>query len=149
MNEPIPAPNLPDWARAHLLRYLETDGAEGHMWRRPGVDKAVPTLVLTTTGRKSGQRYLNPLIYGLTNGSHVIVASKGGSPEHPGWYLNLVADPVVEVQVPGRKFKARARISTGAERAALWKQMAELFPNYTDYQQKAAREIPVVVLDPI
>ena len=148
MNEPIPAPNLQSWQLEHLQRYLASNGADGHLWQRPGVARAVPTLVLTTTGRKSGKRYLNPLIYGRAAAGYVVVASKGGSPLHPAWYLNLTADPVVGVQVLERKFTALARTAAGDERAALWKQMAELFPNYTDYQQKAGREIPVVVLDP-
>ena len=151
MNQPKPAPNMQPWQHEHLKRYLETNGADGHLWQpqsRPG-GQPVPTLILTTTGRRTGERYLNPLIYGRSNGGgYVVIASKGGSPTHPAWYLNLAANPDVEVQAMDRKFKARARTASGAERAALWKQMAAIFPRYEDYKQAAGREIPVVVLDP-
>jgi deazaflavin-dependent oxidoreductase (nitroreductase family) len=139
---------LPDWMRDHVRRYRETDGADGHMWTPPGGGKPVPTLLLTATGRKSKKRQVLPLIYGNTGKGYAIVASKGGAPSHPAWYLNLVADPDVEVQVGSKKFAARARTASGAERAALWKQMAALFAPYDDYQRRTKREIPVVVLEP-
>lgn len=151
MNDSKPAPNLGDWQRAHLQRYLATDGADGHLWQspRPGVPGPVPTLLLTTKGRKSGLPFILPLIYGKSGGSYVVVASKGGAPEHPGWYLNLSATLEVDVQVLAKRFRAKARTATGAERESLWKQMATQFPPYNEYQQKAGREIPVVVLDPV
>jgi proline iminopeptidase len=126
----------------HVRRYEETDGAEGHDWQ-PGV----PTLVLTTTGRKTGQERKFALIYQEVDGNHVIVASKGGAANHPGWYLNLIDEPQVTVQVKADKYAARARTAEGAERAELWKQMAEVWPDYNNYQQKTDREIPVVVLE--
>jgi deazaflavin-dependent oxidoreductase (nitroreductase family) len=147
MSHPDIPSALPDFIRDHLRRYLETDGADGHWWTPPG-GKAVPTLLLTTTGRKSKQRQILPLIYGKTGNGYVIVASKGGAPAHPAWYLNLRANPEVKVQVAAEKFDARARTASGAERAALWKQMAEVFPPYDDYQRRTQREIPVVVLEP-
>jgi deazaflavin-dependent oxidoreductase (nitroreductase family) len=110
---------------------------------------AVPTLLLTTTGRRSGEKFVFPLIYGTTGDSYVVIASKGGAPEHPGWYRNLVADPLVDVQVASNRFRATARTATGDERTKLWNQMAALFAPYTDYQKVAGREIPVVVLDPL
>jgi proline iminopeptidase len=119
------------------------------MWTPPWGGSPVPTLLLTTTGRKSKQRQVLPLIYGKTDKGYAIVASKGGAPSHPAWYLNLSADPDVEVQVGSEKFAATARTVSGAERAALWKQMAALFPPYDEYQRKTRREIPVVVLEPI
>ncbi|MCG8590776.1 MAG: nitroreductase family deazaflavin-dependent oxidoreductase [Proteobacteria bacterium] len=143
--------NLPDWIREHVRRYLESDGADGHLWDSsfaggPGV---VPTLLLTTTGRKSGKPKLLPLIYGKTDGGYAIVASKGGAPEHPAWYLNLTAQPEVAVQVEAKRFRARARTLAGAERRAVWDQMVEIYAPYTEYQQRTEREIPVVVLEPI
>jgi deazaflavin-dependent oxidoreductase (nitroreductase family) len=79
-----------------------------------------------------------------------VIASKGGAPEHPGWYRNLLANPNVDIQVGTTKMSARARTATGEERARLWKQAVEFFPPYADYQLKSAgREIPVVVLDPV
>jgi proline iminopeptidase len=115
---------------------------EGHDWQ-----KGVPTLVLTTAGRKTGQERKFALIYREIDGNHVIVASKGGADNHPGWYLNLLADPEVKVQVKADKYAARARTAEGDERAELWKQMAEVWPDYDNYQKKTDREIPVVVLE--
>jgi deazaflavin-dependent oxidoreductase (nitroreductase family) len=142
---------LPDWIRDHLRRYRESDGADGHMWdsKVAGGPGPVPTLLLTTTGRKSRRPLTLPLIYGKSDGGYVIIASKGGAPAHPAWFLNLRDDPTVDVQVVAQKFKARARVASGAERAALWKQLAAIYPPYNDYQKRTEREIPVVVLEPI
>jgi proline iminopeptidase len=141
---------LPDWIRSHVRRYLESDGADGHMWDSSvaGGSGPVPTLLLTTRGRKSGEPRLLPLIYGKADGGYVIIASKGGAPSHPAWYLNLAAHPEVDVQVAADRFKATARVATGEERSALWSQMVELYPPYTAYQERTEREIPVVVLEP-
>ena len=110
----------------------------------------VPSLLLTTTGRKSGEKFIFPMFYGDTgNGSYIVVASKGGAPQHPGWYRNLLANPEAEVQVGTRKFKARARTATGEERDRLWQKGLEFWPPYADYQKKTERQIPVVVLDPV
>ena len=140
---------LPDWIADHVRRYRESNGADGHMWTPPTGGRPVPTLLLTSTGRKSKQRQVLPLIYGKTENGYAIVASKGGAPSHPAWYLNLSADPNVEVQVAAEKFSARARTATGQERAVLWKQMTAVWPSYDDYQRKTQREIPLVVLEPI
>jgi proline iminopeptidase len=109
----------------------------------------VPALLLTTTGRKSGEKFIFPLFYGKAGNGYIIVASKGGAPEHPGWYKNILGNPEVEVQVGTQKLKARARTASGAERAKLWQEAIKFWPPYTDYQKKTEREIPVVVLDPI
>ena len=90
-----------------------------------------------------------PLIYGKTDKGYVIVASKGGAPNHPGWYLNLVTHPEVEVQVEADRFRAKARTATGTERTDLWKKMAVIYPPYDEYQAKTSREIPVIVLERI
>ena len=144
----IPA-NLPGWIGDHLRRYLESDGADGHMWDSSSVGGPgpVPTLLLTTASRHSGQRLTLPLLYGEVDGRYVVVASKGGAPKHPGWYLNLVAQPEVGVQVIAERFQAKARTATGEERAALWKKMAAIYPPYNAYQDRTEREIPVVVLE--
>jgi deazaflavin-dependent oxidoreductase (nitroreductase family) len=141
---------LPDWIRDHVRRYRESNGADGHLWDSTvaGGPGPVPTLLLTTTGRKSKRRLVLPLIYGKAGKGYAIVASKGGAPAHPAWYLNLRDDPDVEVQVAAAKFAATARIAQGAERATLWKQMAAIYPPYDDYQRRTTREIPVVVLEP-
>jgi deazaflavin-dependent oxidoreductase (nitroreductase family) len=132
-----------DWVADHTRRYLETGGEEGHEWR-PGV----PTLLLTTTGRKSGVKRRTALIYGRDNADYVIVASKGGTPEHPAWYLNLDANPEVEIQVLDSVLPATARTVTGEERERLWALMRQIWPAYDEYQTKTDREIPVVVLTP-
>ena len=134
-------PALPGWIAEHLKKYLATDGADGHIWN------GVPTLLLTTTGRKSGALQQLPLIYGKDGDRYVIVASRGGAPDHPGWYKNLVAKPAVQLQVAADRFAARARTATGAERTRLWKAMAKIWPAYDEYQGKTSREIPVVVLE--
>jgi deazaflavin-dependent oxidoreductase (nitroreductase family) len=147
------APNLPDWMVEHTKRYIASGGTDGHMYKmqQPGrPELTVASLLLTTTGRKSGERFIFPLFYGETgDGGYIVVASKGGSPQHPGWYRNLLANPEVEVQVGTKKLKARARTATGAERAKLWQEALKFWPPYADYQTKTEREIPVVVLDPV
>ena len=152
MTDATLAPNLPGWMLEHVNRYLSSGGIDGHMYKvtPPGyAEMMVPSLLLTTTGRKSGQRFIFPLFYGMTGDSHFIVASKGGAPDHPGWYKNLLANPDVEVQVGTRKFKVRARTTNGAERARLWQEALKFWPPYADYEKKTEREIPVVVLDPL
>ena len=146
------APNLPGWMVDHANRYLSSGGTDGHMYKAnpPGYQEmTVPSLLLTTTGRKSGEKYIFPLYYGETGNSYLIIASKGGAPEHPGWYRNILANPEVEVQVATKKLRARARTASGEERTRLWQKSLEFWPPYADYQRKTEREIPVVVLDPI
>jgi deazaflavin-dependent oxidoreductase (nitroreductase family) len=146
------APSLPQWMLDHANRYLSSGGTDGHLYTitPPGYgEMTVPSLLLTTTGRKSGERFIFPLFYGQTGNSYIVVASKGGAPEHPGWYRNLLANPEVDVQVGTKKFKARARTATGEERAQLWNKAVAFWPPYADYQKKTDREIPVVVLDPL
>lgn len=126
----------------HVRRYRETDGAEGHVWREGST-----VLLLTTTGRRTGQETTTPLIYGLDGESPVIVASKGGAPDHPGWYRNLVKTPEAEVQILGERFHVRARDAAGEERERLWRLLNTIWPHYDEYQTKTDREIPVVVLD--
>jgi deazaflavin-dependent oxidoreductase (nitroreductase family) len=105
--------------------------------------------LLTTTGRKSGKPRALPLIYGKDGDSYVIIASKGGMPTHPVWYLNLEAKPECELMVGLKAVSARARIVDGEERTRIWKMMAEIYPPYLDYQKATEREIPVIVLDPV
>ncbi|MBV9248442.1 MAG: nitroreductase family deazaflavin-dependent oxidoreductase [Acetobacteraceae bacterium] len=152
MTEAKLAPNLPGWMQEHANRYISSGGAEGHMYKitPPGrSEMTVPALLLTTTGRKSGEKYVFPLFYGTSGKSYIVVASKGGAPEHPGWYRNILANRDVEIQVGTAKMKARARTTSGEERARLWEKALEFWPPYAEYQSKTAREIPVVVLDPV
>jgi deazaflavin-dependent oxidoreductase (nitroreductase family) len=131
------------WVAEHTRRYVESGGEDGHEWR-PGV----PTLLLTTTGRRSGMKRRTALIYGRDNTDYVLVASNGGTPDHPAWYLNLEADPEVEVQVLDATLPATARTVTGEERERLWALMRQIWPSYDDYQTRTDREIPVVVVTP-
>jgi len=126
----------------HVRRYRETDGEVGHIWKR-----GAKTLLLTTTGRKTGNQTTTPLIYEQAGDDYVVVASKGGAPAHPGWYRNLAEDPSVEVQVEGDVFPARARTASGEERERLWKLAAQQWPDYDAYQTRTDRQIPVVVLE--
>jgi len=129
------------FGQEHVDRYRETDGEEGHDWNGTTV------LILTTTGHRSGQSRSTPLIYGTHGDDYVVVASKGGAPANPAWYLNLDADPEVEVQVRGDRFKAHARTATAEEKPELWSTMTASWPAYDEYQAKTDREIPVVVLE--
>jgi proline iminopeptidase len=129
----------------HVRRYRETDGEEGHIWQEGST-----ILLLTTKGRKTGNETTTPLIYDFDDDNNpVIVASKGGAPEHPGWYLNLEKNPEVEVQIKGDRFRARARTAEGEERERLWRKLNEMWPPYDEYQTKTTRQIPVVVLERI
>ena len=144
-------PSRPDWQAEHLRRYLATDGADGYYvdFRRVGGPELTPTLILTTRGRRSGQPQSLPLIFGEYGKDYVIIASKGGAPAHPAWYLNLVAHPEVGLQIREKRLRARARVAEGEERARLWKSMNAIYPPYDRYQQRTAREIPVIVLEPL
>ncbi len=153
MTEAKLAPNMPKWMVDHANLYLSSGGKQGHMYTAafPGKETlTVPSLLLTTTGRKTGEKFIFPLFYGKAGNSYFIIASKGGAPDHPGWYKNILAKPEVEIQVGTDRIKARARTASGEERAKLWKLAAEFWPAYNDYQKKVPdREIPVVVLDPL
>ena len=134
-------PQLPGWIVDHMRRYVETNGSEGHIWN------GVPTLLLTTTGRRSHRPQMLPLIYGKDGEVLLIVASKGGAPAHPSWYLNLCAEPRVTVQVGSDKFDAIARTASDEERRRWWPMMVKIWPAYDDYQAKTDRAIPVVALE--
>jgi deazaflavin-dependent oxidoreductase (nitroreductase family) len=132
------------WVAEHLRRYVASDGADGHEWR-PGV----PTLLLTTRGRRSRSLRRTPLIYGRDGDAYVVVASYGGAPHHPDWYLNLTDEPEVAIQVGADRRHARARTAEGEQRERLWSVMTGIWPAYEDYQGKTSRVIPIVVLEPI
>jgi deazaflavin-dependent oxidoreductase (nitroreductase family) len=139
-DEAAPLDSALDWVADHTRRYVESDGADGHLW------SGVPTLVLTTTGRRSGQPRRNALIYGQLGENYLIVASRGGDDHDPLWYRNLVADPQVDVQVGADRFPATARTASAEEKQRWWPQMAGIWPAYNEYQAKTERDIPVVVL---
>lgn len=144
--------HLPEWISSHVRTYLASGGTEGHLWDSTvvGGPGPLPCLLLLTKGRRSGKKITVPLIYSETgDGRYVIIASRGGTPTHPDWYLNLVADPQVKLQVGTERFSAAASTcDEAAEREALWKKMAAIYPPYDAYQSMTERRIPVVVLTP-
>jgi deazaflavin-dependent oxidoreductase (nitroreductase family) len=131
------------YVKSHISSYVESDGKDGHLWR------GLPTLLLITRGRKSGKLRRTALIYGRDGKNYLVVASNGGSPKHPLWYLNLVKNPEVEIQVGADKFVAQAQAATKKEKLRLWKIMSEIFPRYDVYQATAGREIPLVIVQPV
>ena len=138
------------WIAEHIKLY-ETDPEKARLWDStslggPGV---LPTLLLTTTGRKSGTARPLPLIYGELADSYVVIASKGGMPTHPLWYRNLEAKPECDLMVGAKAISARARVAEDEEREKIWSIMVEIYAPYVDYQKATERVIPVVVLDPI
>ena len=136
-----PGRQRPEWVQDHIDRYRASEGTDGHIWN------GMPTLLLTTTGRQSGEQITTPLVYGVSGESYLLVASRGGSEIHPHWYLNLRANPVVELQVAADRFTATARTATPEEKAALWPVMTAILPRYDEYQQSTERDIPLVILE--
>ncbi|MGW3888573.1 nitroreductase family deazaflavin-dependent oxidoreductase [Micromonospora chokoriensis] len=129
------------WVASHIRRYVQTDGADG------GTFHGVPSLLLTTRGRRTGKLRRTALMYGRDGDNHLLVASNGGADKHPAWYLNLSADPTVEIQVDAERFAGRARTATAEERVRLWPVMTKVFPTYARYQKGTEREIPLVIVE--
>jgi deazaflavin-dependent oxidoreductase (nitroreductase family) len=129
---------------AHVKRYLDTDGEDGFYWRN-----GTTTLILFTKGRKSGKERSHALIFRQHGDDYLVVASKGGADAPPGWYVNLKANPEVEVQILGERFRARARDAEPWEKPDMWRTMTAVWPDYDAYQQRTDRPIPVVVLERI
>ena len=127
----------------HVRRYQETDGEIGYWWN------GAPTLLLTTTGRRSGEARTTPLIFGRDGDDYLVVASVGGMPTHPAWYLNLVDDPSARIQVRGEHIDVVARTAQADEKPRLWRVVNDVWPNYDTYQERTDRVIPVVVLSPV
>jgi deazaflavin-dependent oxidoreductase (nitroreductase family) len=130
------------WVARHVKDYVETDGRRGHRW------SGVHTLLLITRGRKTGKLRRTALIYGRDGDRYLVVGSKGGARRHPSWYLNLVENPGVYVQVGAERFAAKARTATSRQKPRLWRLMAEIWPEYDEYQARTDRDIPVVILEP-
>jgi deazaflavin-dependent oxidoreductase (nitroreductase family) len=126
----------------HTGLYRLTGGRMGGRMRN------APVLLLTATGRKTGKRRTMPLLYGRDGDNFVVIASKGGDPKHPAWYLNLQGQEA-EIQVGRDRKRVRARDAEGEERERLWAQMVGVYPDYAEYQKKTTRQIPVVVLEPV
>ena len=135
-------PDLSLLGAEHVRVYRETNGEQGYIWN------GSPILLLTTTGRRSGEARTIPIIFTPYKNAWVIMASKGGSPTHPKWYLNILDDPNVEVQVKADRYRAVARTAESPERDAIWAEALKNWPNYETYQARTERQIPVVVLEP-
>jgi len=134
------APDLELVGEQHVRRYRETNGDVGYVWN------GVPTLLLTTTGRKSGQPRTNALIFGRDGDDYLVVASQGGMPTHPNWYWNLTDTPQAHIQVKADHLTVTARTADDTEKPRLWKIMTDAWPNYDTYQTRTDRVIPLVVL---
>lgn len=132
-----------DWVADHVERYERTGGREG------GEFNGVPCVILTTTGRKSGKTRKTPLVRVPNGDGYLVIASMGGQPKHPVWYLNLVAEPDVMLQDGPDRRSYRARVVEGPERDELWAVAVAAYGDYADYQERCEREIPVVALDPV
>jgi deazaflavin-dependent oxidoreductase (nitroreductase family) len=139
--ERTPGTDISLLGEKHVKVYRQTNGEQGYIWN------GVPILLLTTTGRKSGEPRTIPIIFTPYKNSFVIIASKGGSPEHPKWYLNISDNPNVTVQVKAEVFKAVARTAQSPEREAIWAEALKGWPNFDVYQSRTTRQIPVVVLE--
>ncbi|MQY27547.1 nitroreductase family deazaflavin-dependent oxidoreductase [Nocardia aurantia] len=139
---PYSPPDLSLRGDEHVRAYRESRGERGYIWN------GVPILLLTATGRRSGRPRTSALIFGRDGDDYLIVASKGGAPEHPEWYRNLTAHPEAEIQVRDRHIPVVARTAGEAEKPRLWSIMTEVWPNYDSYQARTERPIPVVVLTP-
>jgi deazaflavin-dependent oxidoreductase (nitroreductase family) len=135
-------PDLMLLGEEHVQRYQQTDGEVGYLWN------GVPTLLLTTTGRTSGEPRTTPLIFGRDGDDYLVVASMGGAPQHPNWYRNLLADPSAQIQVRGEHLDVSAQTADDAAKPRLWGIVTEVWPNYDVYQSRTDRVIPVVVLSP-
>jgi deazaflavin-dependent oxidoreductase (nitroreductase family) len=132
------------YGKEHVRVYRETDGERGYDWKR-----GTTILLLTTKGRRSGEERTTPLIHRTDDGRFVVVASRGGAPDHPNWFKNIEANPDdVEIQVKGEQMPVRPSVAQGDERDRLWEAMNEVWPDYDAYQERTDREIPVVVLEP-
>ena len=143
MAENYKAPDLVLVGESHIKAYRETDGEVGYEWN------GVNTLLLTTTGAKSGAPRTSALIFGRDGDDYLVVASQGGAPTHPNWYHNLLADPQAHIQVKAEQIDVVARSADDDERPRLWGIMAGIWPNYDTYQERTDRKIPVVVLTPV
>jgi deazaflavin-dependent oxidoreductase (nitroreductase family) len=136
------APDLALVGAEHIAAYRDSGGAVGYLWN------GVPTLLLTVTGRRSGQPRTSALIFGRDGADYLVVASMGGAPTHPKWYLNLQSHPAAQIQVRDQCIDVTARSAAPEEKPRLWQIMTGMWPNYDVYQSRTEREIPVVVLSP-
>ena len=135
-------PDLTLLGEDHVRAYRESGGEVGYLWN------GAPTLLLTATGRRTGRKITSPLIFARDGDDYLIVASMGGAPRHPSWYLNLQAHPEAEIQVKAQTLAVVARTASAEDKPRLWKIVNRVWPNYDTYQSRTSRDIPVVVLSP-
>ena len=126
----------------HIAAYRESGGEVGYLWN------GVPTLLLTVTGRRSGAEHTSALIFARDGDDYLVVASMGGAPRHPSWYLNLEADPHATIQVRDERIPVVASTAGPDEKSRLWKIVTDVWPNYDVYQSRTERQIPVAKLSP-
>lgn len=149
LDSPVVASVIKVGSRLNAKLYRATGGRVGGTWRvGAGFRHPAPVCLLTTTGRKSGEPRTAPLVYLRKGDTFVVVASQGGLPKNPAWYLNLVADPDVTIQIGHDTYPLRARTASDAERAALWPQLVDLYADFDTYAAWADRTIPVVICEP-
>jgi len=152
MSEPdTRPPGMYDWQEKHLRSYLRSGGTEGHLYDFGPINGEgyQPICLIKHVGRKTGRTLILPLIYGMVEGEIVIVASKGGSPAHPAWYLNIAASSEIEVQIATQAFRASSREPGEGERQRVWDQMVAIYPPYAEYQASTDRLIPLVMMKPL
>lgn len=144
-------PGMHDWQEQHLRSYLRSGGAQGHLYDFDPINGEgyQPICLIKHVGRKTGRKLISPLIYGMVEGELVIVASKGGSPAHPAWYLNIADATEIELQVATQAFRATLREPNDAERQRIWDQMVAIYPPYAEYQESTDRLIPLVLMKPL
>lgn len=149
LDSPIVPKALKYMGKTQVWFFRRTNGRIGSKWRvGAGFRKPVPTLLLDHVGRKSGTRFTTPLLYLRDGANVVIVASQGGLPKNPQWYLNLVAHPDTQIQIKADRIPVTARTAAPAERADLWPKLVELYADFANYAAWTDREIPVVILEP-
>ena len=136
-------PSPEKWVRDQVEAYEASGGTEGTTLQ------GVPVVVVTSVGAKSGKVRKNPVMRVEHDGRYALVASKGGTPENPTWYHNLVANPTVELQDGPDRREYTVRVAEGTERETWWERAVEVWPAYADYQQKTDRQIPVFVAEPV
>ena len=142
---------MQDWQEEHLRRYLQSGGTEGHLYDFGPLNNAgyQPICLIKHVGRKTGRTLIVPLIYGMVEGEIIIMASKGGAPAHPAWYLNIASSSEVEDKIATQAFRATWREPADSERQRMWDQMVAIYPPYAEYQESTDRLIPLVMMRPI
>ena len=134
---------MTDWNSKIIEEFRASNGKVG------GPFEGAPLLLLRTVGAKTGQQRVNPMMYQAVPDGYAVFASKGGAPDNPDWYHNLLAHPRVTAEIGTRTVDLRARVAEGDEREKIWSAQKAAYPGFADYEQKTARQIPVIVLEPV